>query len=157
MKKAAIATLTVGALAAGAAVGVLLATRNHPSRPQTTITLSPIGQTGRCSAHTEHQNLKARREAPIRWHLAGTCQLASGGVVQLRFTVLPSPTAPAAPTQQGNSRVILAWTTRDADATRIHKYTVYADFPGDENDYPMEDPDLEIVTYGRMRSLLSFW
>jgi hypothetical protein len=158
MNRTAVVALTAATLVAGLLVGAaLMRSTNNPNFPKTTITLSPNpDQPGRCRAYTETRVLRAKRTVPVQWHLRGECSLAAGGAVQIRFTVEPGPALPIRPTQNGSAAVVNAWTTSDA-ASGTHRYKVWADFPDDANDYEMEDPDLEIVTFGFLRSLLTFW
>jgi hypothetical protein len=148
MTKLALGGLVGGAAVAGFALGALLVDRlDETTRfPLTTITIEGA-QEGRCRTTTADQTLRARRRAPVRWMVVNNgCELAPGGVVQLRFENLPGPVQPATPTQVGN--IVLAWVLPDADGSRVHPYKVWAHFPSSpDNDYELEDPDLEIVTF----------
>jgi hypothetical protein len=148
MNKLALGGLVGGAAVAGFALGAALIDRlDQEARfPQTTIRIGPDAQQGRCRATTADPRLRARPQAPVRWMVVNAgCDLGPGGVVQLRFESLPSPVQPDRPTQVGN--IVLAWVLPDAER-RVHRYKVWAHFPSNpDNDYELEDPDLEIVMF----------
>ena len=148
MTKLALGGLVGGAAVAGFVLGALLIDRlDQDARfPLTTITIGPGGQQGRCQATTANQRLRARPRATVQWMMVNAgCDLGPGGVVQLRFETLPNPVQPERPTQTGN--IVLARVRDDADR-RVHRYKVWAHFPSNpDNDYELEDPDLEIVMF----------
>ncbi len=111
---------------------------------RTSIALEPHqSERGKCISRTRHRRIKAKRRWFVGWEIVKQrCQLAGGGVVQLRFAA-GSPLNVDRPEEQNGW--IPAIVRQNADLIN-YPYKVWAHFPAQpEQDYPLEDPDLEIV------------
>jgi hypothetical protein len=103
------------------------------------------GTAGRCVGDTKDKHLKARREWFVGWAIKPQgCTLPSGGLVQVRFT----SGSPLLIEQPSGSDTYIAGYVNPSAENRTYPYKVWAHFPSSpSDDYILEDPDLEIVSY----------
>lgn len=131
--------LTLGYLAGSGRLGfggpterrTIIMLRRHPS------------DAAKCISDTQDRRMRAKREWSVAWRInQGQCQLATGGVVQLRFATT-SPMNVGSPTETNGW---ISGIVRDNADILNYPYKVWAHFPQNPGqDYPLEDPDLEIV------------